>query len=165
MECLASLSLVYGDESVKRFAVCDCYNQVQKRILLEEKQYRGRPAESRNDGNVAKVCKILTSDWSAMIEHIANEIGMPYRSVQNILKALSVCHVCVKFVPGILRKDQVDIRKVIAARICEQSVQEADLLAQIITGVELLMILKQNISSVNSTPTCDQESESHGSQK
>jgi hypothetical protein len=73
------------------------------------------PETLRNDENVAEVCTAVMSDQCMVTEDIANEIHISNRSVQSILKH----NCCAKFVPCILTKDQIGIRKVISAELFE----------------------------------------------
>jgi len=49
-------------------------------------RYGGRPAWSRNNKNVATVCRVMTSDQDVTTEQTANKNEILYGSVQSILK-------------------------------------------------------------------------------
>jgi len=62
-------------------------------------RYSGRPAWSRNNKNVATVCRVITSGQDVTTEQTANKNDILYGSVQNILKKdLSGQRMCIKSV-------------------------------------------------------------------
>jgi hypothetical protein len=82
-----------------RNPVYEWYNQFKSGQESLEDERSSRPAMSKSDENVTKVCTVVRSDWCSTIEDIANEIGISCRSVQSILKGkffgvMNVCEIC-----------------------------------------------------------------------
>ena len=67
---------MYGDQALEVPAVRDRYSRVTN----------CRPAASRNDENVVRVCTIVTSDRSVTVEQTKNEIWVSYGSFHIILE-------------------------------------------------------------------------------
>ncbi|XP_016662368.1 protein GVQW3-like [Acyrthosiphon pisum] len=134
-ETLECLKTVYGDEALEKTAVYDWFKRLKNgQESLEDEERSGQPSTSKNDETIEKVKNLVRSDRLLRIQDMANALGISYGSVQNILKDDLGIHICAKFVPRILTKDQMENRKLIAAELFERSVNEKDLLSKIVTG-------------------------------
>jgi hypothetical protein len=80
--------------------------------LLQYAEHDCRPAKSRNDENVIRVCTVVT-DWHVVNEYTLNENGISIRIGQKDC-------VHAKFVPHVLLQDQMETRTVIAGKLFEQ---------------------------------------------
>ena len=100
MHCTALQTVVYGDNALKRTAVCDWYSRVKSgKKLLEDEPCSGRPSTSVIAGTVSELQELVYANWQIAIGEVACEMGISCGSAQTILtEELRMRRFCATFV-------------------------------------------------------------------
>jgi len=99
---------VYGDNAMKKTAV---YRWVKRfsegRESVTDEERSGRPATSRTEEKVAKVCQILRENRRLTVRNIAEQVNIERETVRKILtEDLDMRKVCAEMVPKELTEEQ-----------------------------------------------------------
>ena len=126
---------VYGDNAMKKTAVYQwvkCFSAGRECVTDEERS--GRPATSRTEENIAKVCQIVRENRRLPVRSIAEQVNIDRETVRKILaEDLDMRKVCAKMVPKELTEEQKQRRVTICQDLLER---QDDILGHVITGDE-----------------------------
>jgi len=108
------LMQVYGDSAMKKTAVYKWVKRFSEgRESVTEEESSGRPATSRTEENIAKVCQILRENLRLTVMSIAEQVNIDRETVRKILtEDLDMRKVCAKMVPKELTEEQKQRRGV-----------------------------------------------------
>ena len=96
---------VYGDNAMKKTAVVKRFSEGRESVTDEERS--GRPARSRTEENIAKVCQIVRENHWLTVRSIAEQVNIDRKTVRKILtENLDMRKVCAKMVPKELTEEQ-----------------------------------------------------------
>ena len=102
----------YGDNAMKKTAICKWvkrFSEGRERVTDEERS--GRPATSRTEENIAKICQIVRENRRLTVRSIAEQVNIGRETVWKILTDdLDMGKVCAKMVPKELTEEQKQIR-------------------------------------------------------
>jgi hypothetical protein len=93
-------TVVYGDNVLKKTAVCDWYSRFNSgQELLEDEPCSGRPSTSAIAVPVSELQELVYGNWQIAIGEVAYEMGITYGSAQTVLmEELRTRRVCATFV-------------------------------------------------------------------
>ena len=82
-----------------------CFSEKRESVTDEERS--GRPATSRTEENIAKLCQIVHENRQPTVRSIAEQVNIDRETVRKILtEELDVRKVCAKMVPKELTEEQ-----------------------------------------------------------
>jgi len=111
---------------VKRFC--------EGRESVTDEERSGRPATSRTEENIAKICQIVLENRRLTFRSIAEQMDIDRETVRKILtEDLDIRTVCAKMVPKELTREQNQRRVTICQDLLEM---QDDILGHVITGDE-----------------------------
>jgi len=129
------LMQVYGDNAMKKTAV---YKWVKRfsdgRESVTDEVRSERPATSRTEENIAKICQIVRENRWLTVRSTAEQVNIDTETVRKILtEDLDMRKVCAKMVPQELTEEQKQRR----VTICQDLLERLDdILDHVITGDE-----------------------------
>ena len=103
---------VYGDNAMKKTAVYKWVKRFSEgRESVTDEERSGRPATSRTEENIAKICQIVRENRRLTVRSIAEQVNIGRETVWKILTDdLDMGKVCAKMVPKELTEEQKQIR-------------------------------------------------------
>jgi len=126
---------VYGDNAMKKTAVykwAKRFFEGRKSVTDEERS--GRPATSRNEESIAKICQIMRENRRLIVRSIAEQVNIDRETVRKILtEDLDMRKVCAQMVPKELTEEQKQKRVTICQDLLER---QDDNLGHVFTGDE-----------------------------
>ena len=131
-------TVVYGDNALKKTAVCDRYSHFNSgQELLEDEPCSGQLSTCVIAGPVLELQELVYGNWQTAIGEVAYEMGITYGSAQTVLmEELRTRRVCATFVLWLLTDYQVECFKIIASGLFDKSTQDVVLLGNVVTGDE-----------------------------
>lgn len=111
------LGKCFINDAVKKTALFEWPERLRKgRECIADDERSGRPSTSKSEENVDKVKEMLAKNLKLTIGEIADDLSIPFESVQSIVvNDLSLSRVVVKLVPKYLnfmqKEDRVHIAK------------------------------------------------------
>jgi len=99
---------VYGDNAMKKTAVYKWVKRFSEgRESVTDEERSGRPATSRTEENIAKICQIVGENRQLTVRSIAEQVNIDREIVRKILtEDLDMRKVCAKIVPKELTEEQ-----------------------------------------------------------
>ena len=99
---------VYGDNAMKKTAVYKWVKRFSEgRESVADEERSGRPATSRTEENIAKICQIARENRRLTVRSIAEQVNIDRETVRKILtEGLDMRKVCAKMAPKELTKGQ-----------------------------------------------------------
>ena len=99
---------VYGHNAMKKTAVYKWVKRLPEgRESVTDEERSGRPATSRTEGNITKVCNILRKNRHLTVRSTAEQVNVDRGTVRKILtEDLDMRKVCAKMVPKELTEEQ-----------------------------------------------------------
>ena len=93
-------TVVYGDNALKKTAVCDRYSHFNSgQELLEDEPCSGQLSTCVIAGPVLELQELVYGNWQTAIGEVAYEMGITYGSAQTVLmEELRMRGVCAMFV-------------------------------------------------------------------
>jgi len=99
---------VYGDNAMKKTSVYKWVKRFSEgRESVTDEESSGRPAKSRTEENIAKVCQILRENRRLTVRGIAEQLNVDRETVRKILtENFDKRKMCAKMVPKELTAEQ-----------------------------------------------------------
>lgn len=137
-DSLKMLQKAYGESALSKSRVYQWYKEFQEgRELVEDLPRSGRPSNSSNDENIAKVKEMVIQNRHSGLREIAHDLAISHESVRNILvNHLGMRRVSARLVPKELNFLQKMHRKQVAEDMLERSNLDSTFMQRIITGDE-----------------------------
>ena len=109
----------------------------QGRTSFFDNEKLGYPLSSRNPENIELVSTLVNENRPINIKQLQLETGISYGSIETILtKDLELTRVAARFVPKILRADEIQARIVASRNLIKKSDRDPEWMNTIITGDE-----------------------------
>jgi len=127
---------VYGDNAMKKTAVYKWVKRFSEgRESVTDEERPGRPATSRTEENIAKICQTVRENRRLTVRSMAEQVNIDRETVRKILtEDLDMRKVCAKMVPKELTKQQKQRRVTICQDLLER---QDDILGHVISGDEM----------------------------
>jgi len=107
-ETLTMIQQAFGDQTLSRVQVFQWHARFKSGyISVDDDEHTGRPTSCTTPETVARIQELVRQDRRRTIHDIAEEVGIGYRTCQQVLtEELGMHCVAAKFVPRILIADQ-----------------------------------------------------------
>ncbi|XP_075558608.1 protein GVQW3-like [Dermacentor variabilis] len=138
VETIWKIQPAFGDDAMSSTQIKERYNRFEgSHTSVESEPSSSRPSSCRNDQVIAEVNAVVMRDRRAIIQEIAEQVGISTFSAHSIMtEDVAMKRVAAKFVPKLIMVEQKQLRVEVSQDMLDSTNSDPDFMNTIITGDE-----------------------------